>query len=73
MLDDDNDYRRLRDLAKAWAAEYSRTSVKLYEGEHESEPIGIEPLYTAIAEIDAPKPLWTRDQRRCMTTATNGL
>jgi hypothetical protein len=62
MLDDDNDYRRLRDLAKAWAAEYSRTSVKLYEGEHESEPIGIEPLYTAIAEIDAPKPLWTRDQ-----------
>jgi hypothetical protein len=60
MLDDDNDYRRLRDLAKAWAAEYSRTSVKLYEGEHESEPIGIEPLYTAIAEIDALKPLWTR-------------
>ncbi|CAB3727992.1 hypothetical protein LMG22037_05330 [Paraburkholderia phenoliruptrix] len=60
MLADDRDYKRLCELAKAWAAQYSRTAVRLYEGEHESEPDGVEPLFTAIAEIDPRKPLWER-------------
>ncbi|SIT39479.1 conserved hypothetical protein [Paraburkholderia piptadeniae] len=60
MLDDDRDYKRLREVAEAWAAQYSRTSITLYEGEHESEPADVTPLYTAITEIDPRKPLWTR-------------
>jgi len=43
-----------------WSVEYSRTTVRLYEGEHETEPDGVEPLYTATAEIDPRKPLWER-------------
>src|SRR5579864_6952258 len=60
MLDDDNDFKRLRQAAAAWAAEYSRTAVKMYEGEHETEPTDVGPLYTAIAEIDPRRPLWDR-------------
>lgn len=60
MLRDDKDYKWLREMARAWAAEWSRTAVKVYEGKHETEPSDIEPLYTAIAEIDPRRPLWTR-------------
>ncbi|MCG5078501.1 hypothetical protein [Paraburkholderia tagetis] len=60
MLNDDRDCKRLREVAEAWAAQYSRTSVKMYEGEHETEPRGVVPLYAAAAEIDPRKPLWTR-------------
>jgi hypothetical protein len=60
MLDNDNDFKRLRQAAAAWAAEYSRTAVKMYEGEYELEPKDVDPLYTAIAEIDPRKPLWER-------------
>jgi hypothetical protein len=60
MLNDDNDFKRLRQAATAWAAECSRTTVKMYEGEHEIEPKDVDPLYTAIAEIDPRKPLWKR-------------
>lgn len=60
MLDDDSDYMRMRTVAEAWAAEYWRTSVTLYEGEHETEPSGVAPLYTAAAEIDSRKHLWAR-------------
>lgn len=60
MLDDDGDYKRLCEMAKAWAAQYSRTSVTLYEGEHETEPSGLAPLFTAITEVDPRKPLWIR-------------
>jgi hypothetical protein len=60
ILRDDADYWLLRKVAKAWAAEYSRTAVRLYEGQHETEPDGVEPRYTAIAEIDPRRPLWER-------------
>jgi hypothetical protein len=60
MLNNDADYEKLRLLARGWAAEWSRTAVKLYEGEHDAEPVDIEPLYTAIAEIDPRTALWER-------------
>jgi len=60
MLDDNGDYKVLERVAAAWAAEWSRTSVKVYEGVHETEPINVPPLYTATAEIDPRGPLWAR-------------
>ncbi|MGF6859136.1 hypothetical protein [Paraburkholderia sp. CI3] len=60
MLESDDDFKSLRRLAEAWAAEWSRTAVKLYDGEHETEPTDIDALYTAIAEIDPRRPLWER-------------
>ncbi|MFM0492259.1 hypothetical protein, partial [Paraburkholderia graminis] len=47
MLEDDNDFKTLRQAAVAWAAQWSRTIVKMYEGMHETEPNDVSPLYTA--------------------------
>jgi hypothetical protein len=60
MLNIDSDYEKLRRMARAWAAEWSRTAVKLFEGEHDTEPGGADPLYTVIAEVDPRRPLWER-------------
>jgi hypothetical protein len=60
MLNNDADYEKPRLLARGWAAEWSRTAVVLYEGEHDAELVDIEPLYTAIAEIDRRTALWER-------------
>jgi len=60
MLDSDDDFKALSRRAAAWTAEWSRTVVKIYEGDHQREPNDVEPLYTAIAETDPRKPLWTR-------------
>jgi len=60
MLADDRDFEVLQPVAAAWAAEWSRTSVKVYDGVHETEPINVPPLYTATAEIDPRRPLWAR-------------
>jgi hypothetical protein len=60
MLESDDDFKTLKRLAAAWAAEWSRTAVKLYEGTLETEPSNVEPLYTAIAEVDPRRPLWER-------------
>ncbi|MDR5751354.1 MULTISPECIES: helix-turn-helix domain-containing protein [unclassified Caballeronia] len=60
MLDDDIDFKRLQTVAAAWAAEWSRTTVTMYEGEHDREPKELQPLYTAAAEIDPRRPLWER-------------
>ncbi|MGF6550728.1 hypothetical protein [Paraburkholderia youngii] len=60
MLDDEADFAQLRRVARAWAAEFSRTVVILYEGKYEAPPVGLEPLYTAAAEIDPRQPLWER-------------
>ena len=60
MLDDDVDFKSVSRLAEAWAAEWSRTAVKMYEGEHQSPPSDVEPLYTAIVEIDPRRALWER-------------
>jgi len=60
MFESDDDFKTLKRLAAAWAAEWSRTVVKMYEGEHEVEPADAEPLYTAAAEVDPRRPLWER-------------
>jgi hypothetical protein len=60
MLESDDDFKALSRRAAAWTAEWSRTVVKIYEGDHQREPNDVEPLYTAIAETDPRKPLWTR-------------
>jgi hypothetical protein len=60
MLDSDDDFKALSRRAAAWTAEWSRTAVKLYEGTLETEPKDVEPLYTAVAEIDPRSPLWDR-------------
>ena len=60
LLDDDHDFKRLQVAATAWAAGWSRTAVTMYEGEHETEPNNVEPLYTAMAEIDPRRLLWER-------------
>ncbi|MFM0377812.1 hypothetical protein PQQ72_12435 [Paraburkholderia strydomiana] len=60
MLADDRDFEVLQPVAAAWAAEWSRTSVKVYEGVQETEPINVPPLYTATAEIDPHRALWAR-------------
>ncbi|WP_236077968.1 hypothetical protein [Paraburkholderia nemoris] len=60
MLEDDNDFKSLKRLAEAWAAQWSRTAVRLYGGEHETEPTDGDALYTAMAEIDPRRPLWER-------------
>ncbi|MFC0695197.1 hypothetical protein [Paraburkholderia humisilvae] len=60
MLENDDDFKSLSRLAAAWAAEWSRTAVKMYEGEHQAVPTDVEPLYTAVVEIDPRRPLWER-------------
>ncbi|WP_310076496.1 hypothetical protein [Paraburkholderia graminis] len=60
MLSNDSDFKSLQQAAAAWAAEWSRTAVKMYEGLHDTEPICVDPLYIAIAEIDPRKSLWER-------------
>ena len=60
MLDNDDDFKRLRQAAAAWAAEYSRTAVRLFEGTHETEPANVEPMYEAAAEIDPRRPVLER-------------
>ncbi|MFM0124718.1 hypothetical protein P0D73_38560 [Paraburkholderia sp. RL18-101-BIB-B] len=60
MLDSDVDFKLLQRIAAAWAAEWSRTIVKMYKGEHQCEPSDVEPLYTATVEIDPRKALWNR-------------
>jgi hypothetical protein len=60
MLGDASDFQALRQAASAWAAEWSRTVVTLYQGTHETEPSDVSPLYTAMAEIDPRRPLWER-------------
>lgn len=60
MLNDEGSYALLRRMAEAWATEYSRTVVRLFEGVHETEPADNEALYTAAVEIDPRKPVWER-------------
>ena len=60
MLSDDADYALVRRMAEAWAAEFSRTIVKLFDGTLEAEPSNVEATYTAMTEIDPRKPVWER-------------
>jgi hypothetical protein len=53
-------FKIVSQMAGAWAEQWSRTVVKMYDGEHEAEPKDVEPLYTAAAEIDPRRRLWER-------------
>ncbi|MBB5460246.1 hypothetical protein [Paraburkholderia sp. Cpub6] len=60
MLDDPQLYRSLRKFARAWAAEWSRTFVKIYAANYLEEPEDVEPIHTAVDEVDPRTNLWTR-------------
>ncbi|SAK91441.1 hypothetical protein AWB78_04923 [Caballeronia calidae] len=59
MLDDEKDYRRVRQSAAVRVQESTRTFVKIFQGCHASLPQA-EPVYTAAADIDPRRPLWSR-------------
>jgi hypothetical protein len=59
-LRDESQYRLLRRMAAAYAAEWSRTVVTIYVGRYEGEPSGTEPTLTAADEVDPRVNLWTR-------------
>jgi hypothetical protein len=60
MLNDDDDFKQLQAAATAWASEWSRTFVTLFEGEHDTEPTLEEAIYTVAVEIDPRTTLWER-------------
>lgn len=57
-LADEKNYRRLREMARAWAAEWSRTAVQIWAGRY--KPGEIEPTYVAVSEADPRANLWKR-------------
>ncbi|QQC63126.1 hypothetical protein [Paraburkholderia ginsengisoli] len=59
-LRDESQYRLLRRMAHAYAAEWSRTSVTIYVGRHQNEPSDTEPTLTAIDEVDPRVNIWKR-------------
>ena len=59
-LNDDSSYRHLRQMARAWAAEWCRTTVKIYLGSFVTEPADLEPAYTAVDEVDPRNNIWKR-------------
>jgi hypothetical protein len=59
-LRDEKQYRLLRRMARAYAAEWSRTVVTIYVGRYEEEPTDIEPTLTAADEVDPRVNLWKR-------------
>jgi hypothetical protein len=62
-LRDEKQYQLLRRMARAYAAEWSRTFVTIYVGRYEEEPSGTEPALTAADEVDPRMNLWTRAAR----------
>ncbi|CAE6767863.1 hypothetical protein R70006_03804 [Paraburkholderia domus] len=59
-LGDKRQYRLLRAMARAYAAEWSRTVVTVYTGRYTEEPTDIEPTLTAADEADPRVNLWKR-------------
>jgi hypothetical protein len=59
-LQDARTYRLLRRMARAYAAEWWRTSVTIYAGCHLEEPSNVEPIVTAVDEVDPRVSLWKR-------------
>ncbi|REG59667.1 hypothetical protein B0G80_2438 [Paraburkholderia sp. BL6669N2] len=57
---DEREYRLLRRMARAYAAEWVRTVVTIYVGRHEDGPRDIEPTLTAADEVDPRVNLWKR-------------
>jgi hypothetical protein len=60
VLKNKEGFKLVSRMAAAWAAEWSRTSVRMYNGSHDAEPTGVDPLYTAAADVDPRKLLWDR-------------
>ncbi|ASL47825.1 hypothetical protein bAD24_III10540 [Burkholderia sp. AD24] len=60
VLKSTDGFKTVSQMAEAWAAQWSRTVVTIFEGEHEVEPADTEPLYTAAAEVDPRRPLCER-------------
>ncbi|MFM0653456.1 hypothetical protein [Paraburkholderia sediminicola] len=60
VLQDEGGVETVRRKSAGWASEWSGTSVTMYEGNHQTEPADIEPLYTAAADVDPRTPLWDR-------------
>jgi hypothetical protein len=61
MLTRDTDFRKVRQLAAATAAEASRTFLKIFEASQpmHTRPL-VAPLYTSAMEGDPRRPLWAR-------------
>ncbi|KXV15626.1 hypothetical protein CR51_02135 [Caballeronia megalochromosomata] len=59
LLDDNKDYKQVRQSAAVRVQESTRTVIKIFQGHHASLPQA-EPLYTAAAEIEPRRPLWSR-------------
>ena len=59
-LHDERSYRLLRQMARAYAAGWWRTSVTIYAGSHLEEPSDVTPLVTAVDEGDPRVNLWKR-------------
>jgi len=59
-LHDDESYRLLRRMARAYGAEWWRTSVTICIGQHEEKDNDAEAILTAIAEIDPRVNIWKR-------------
>jgi hypothetical protein len=58
-LSDDERYRRLREMARAWASGWSMTTVEIFAGDI-GETAGLRPVYTAAREIDPRANVWKR-------------
>jgi hypothetical protein len=59
-LRDERQYRLLREMARAYAAEWTRTVVKIYVGRYQEEPCDMEPALIGATEADPRVNLWKR-------------
>jgi hypothetical protein len=66
-LSDDKSYRMLRKMARAWASDWSMTTVQIFAGDI-NEATDLPPIYTAARQIDPRANLW----KRVMKAITEG-
>ena len=59
-LQDEQSYRLLRHMARAYAAGWWRTSVTIYAGSYSEEPSNVKAIVTAMDEGDPRVNLWRR-------------
>lgn len=60
MLRERSRFRLLREAAAAWAAEWTRTAVKIFAGHHSAPPARLPTVYVAIDEVDPRRDVWKR-------------
>lgn len=60
LLSDNVRYRHLREMTHAWAGQWSRTVLTVYEGAYKQEPVGVNPIFAAADEVDPRIAVWTR-------------